>query len=284
MDLIDHRQGGIMNTKRIIGAWLDTAALVSPSYAGRLGFELFGRPVRRKMKEKEAAFLDTAEAFSFRHAGVKIQGYRWGNGDKKVLLLHGWQSNSGRWHAGTSLLNDGATVYAIDAPGHGRSGGVLCTAPLLARVILDLEKKVGRFNVIVGHSFGAFSAIYAVSRLTELRPDKVVALATPGELGGMLEYFQGQLGLKPKTVEAIAAHIRKTFGSPVEDFTTASFASRLEVPSLIVHDPKDPIVPYRHAEVLHQNWRNSSLVAIAGAGHNLNAAGVWNKVADFIRA
>lgn len=274
-----------MNTKRIIGAWLDTAALVSPRYAGSLGFELFGRPVRRKAKGKEEAFLKTAEAFSFPHAGMTIQGYRWGTGDKKVLLLHGWQSNSGRWHAGASLLGDGGTtVYAIDAPGHGGSGGVLCTAPLFAQVILALEKRVGRFNVIVGHSFGAFSAIYAVSRLSELSPDKVVAMATPGDLGEMLEYFQAQLGLKAKTVEAIAAHIRKTFGSPIEDFTTASFAKGLQVPALIVHDPKDPIAPYRHAEVLHQNWLNSSLLAVPGAGHNLNAAGVWNKVAEFVRA
>ena len=66
---------------KIIGAGLNTLAYLAPTKAARIGFELFCRPIRLQIKGRQKSFLDTASQDTFDHKGVKIQTYRWGNGE-----------------------------------------------------------------------------------------------------------------------------------------------------------------------------------------------------------
>ena len=73
-----------------IGATINIMAYIAPRYAGKLGFNIFCRPLRTPVKAHHKTFLESSEKFSFNYQGSCIQGYRWGTGEKKVLLLHGW--------------------------------------------------------------------------------------------------------------------------------------------------------------------------------------------------
>src|SRR5688572_25427969 len=90
---------------KFAGWYINTLALVAPQQAGMAGFKLFCRPFRGTVTDYHRKFLNTADQFSFEHDGVNIQAYRFGNGPRKVLFLHGWQSHTFRWKAYIEALD-----------------------------------------------------------------------------------------------------------------------------------------------------------------------------------
>jgi alpha-beta hydrolase superfamily lysophospholipase len=88
------------------------------------------------------------------------------------VVVHGLGEHGGRYlHLAQWFTPLGATVYAMDHRGHGRSGGPRGHAPSLNALLDDIERVVERARsesggpvVLVGHSFGGLLAIaYALS-------------------------------------------------------------------------------------------------------------------------
>jgi alpha-beta hydrolase superfamily lysophospholipase len=93
------------------------------------------------------------------------------------VLVHGLGEHSGRYqHLAQWFTPRGATVYAMDLRGHGRSGGQRGHAPNLSALLHDIDLVVKRVRtesggpvVLIGHSFGGLLAIaYALDR-----PDRI---------------------------------------------------------------------------------------------------------------
>src|SRR6185369_1942807 len=96
-----------------IRVYLNTLAWIAPKKAGIKGFYLFCNPRRRPVKPHHMEFLDTAEKFTIDYAGKKVQGYKWGTGEKKLLLVHGWESHSYWWKNIVSALSkEKFTIYS----------------------------------------------------------------------------------------------------------------------------------------------------------------------------
>src|SRR5258706_11579443 len=113
------------------GSYLNLLAWIAPAKAGEIGFLLFCRPRRRDVKPHHLEFLNTSERFSISYFGKNVQCYKWGNGQKKLLLLHGWESHSYWWkRIVTRLLKaEKYTIFSVDAPGHGLSDGDYVNIP-----------------------------------------------------------------------------------------------------------------------------------------------------------
>lgn len=269
--------------EHFIGNYLNIMAAITPKHVGKLGFKLFCRPARRRIKARDQQFLDSSEMFSFQHRAIRIQGYRWGSGPKKILLLHGWQSHSGRWKklVHTFPASD-YTVYAIDAPGHGRSGGNFFTAPLYGEVIMKAGEQIGKLHSIVGHSLGAFSTLYAISEFGRPVAKRLIIMATPGKAVDFVSYFKRRLGLNKNVLKHIRNHFEKEIGRPYEDFTISRFAKNLDIPGLIFHDKGDRFTPFGYAGQLNRQWPNSKLLATQGLGHNLFSDEINAEILAFI--
>ena len=109
---------------KLLGRYLNLLAMIAPEQAGRFGLALFCRPFRGKITARQRQFLESGNHFTFSHEKETIAGYSWGSGAKKILLLHGWQSHTYRWKIYVEqLVDQGYTVFAFDAPGHGLSTG-----------------------------------------------------------------------------------------------------------------------------------------------------------------
>ena len=89
------------------------------------------------------------------------------------VIVHGLGEHGGRYqHLAEWFAPLGATVYAMDLRGHGRSGGQRGHAPSLSLILDDIEAVVRRAGeesgaplVLIGHSFGGLLAIaYALDR------------------------------------------------------------------------------------------------------------------------
>lgn len=269
----------------LLGFYLNLLSFISPRAAGRLGVKLFCRPLRTPMKDYHNKFLDTAEQFSFDHDGIRVQAYRWGNGRKKILFVHGWQSHAFRWKAYIDAFSkDDYTLYAFDAPGHGRSGGNFVSVPYYTDVILQLIASIGSLDGIVSHSLGSFSSLYAFYEQNNLPVNKLVLMAPPGEASDFIQFYKQTLGLTTRTVDLTLAQFEQKFGRPITFFSTPTFAAAVRIPCLIVHDEEDSETSVRYSELIHRAIPTSGFTRTKGIGHNLKSPVVVKEIVDFINA
>lgn len=267
----------------LLGFYLNMLSYISPRAAGRLGVKLFCRPLRAPMKDYHNTFLDTAEQFSFDYSGIRVQAYRWGNGSKKVLFVHGWQSHSFRWKSYIDAFSkEDYTLYAFDAPGHGRSEGNFVSVPYYTEVILQLIASIGSLDGIVSHSLGSFSSLYAFYEQNNLPVNKLVLMAPPGEASDFVHVYRQTLGLTPRTIEVTLQQFEKRFGKPITFFSAPAFATAVHIPCLIIHDEDDLETAIRYSEQIHQAIPASSFTRTKGIGHNLKSPVVVKEIVDFM--
>jgi pimeloyl-ACP methyl ester carboxylesterase len=266
-----------------IGLYLNTLAWIAPRKAAVKGFFIFCRPRRRPVKPHHLEFLDSSEKFTIDYAGKKVQGYRWGTGERKILLLHGWESHSYWWRSVVnSLPKERFTLYSIDAPGHGLSEGNYINIPHYSGLIEQLVLSHGKIDAILAHSLGAFSSVYTMYRLPQLAVSKMVVMASPGEVKEFVDHYQGILGLSEKTMKAINQYFIEKLGHGPDYFSLKEFASTVKLPGLIIHDTEDKEAPYPYALEAHKNWKNSEMVTTTGLGHNLKSNELIEKVKQFL--
>lgn len=267
----------------ILGRYINTMTRISPSTAGRHGFRIFCYPFRTPVKRYHRDFMDTATKSILEVNGTKIQLYKWGNGDRKILLLHGWQSHSYRWKNYIEKFPaDQYTMYSIDAPGHGLSGGSFLTVPLYSQVVEEVISTIGEIHAIISHSLGAFTALHTLNRLPELPVHKLVLLAPPGEATEFIDFYSNALRLNKESVSHILDHFRKVVKEPITFFSAPKFASTIRQSGLIIHDEGDEDTPSSHSVSIHRAWRRSELMITKGLGHNLKSQAVFDKVFEFV--
>lgn len=72
---------------------LNATATVSPRAAGQGAFALFHRPVlRSRIRPDEREQHDRAVTEQLTVGAREVTSYRWGSGERPVLLVHGWRS------------------------------------------------------------------------------------------------------------------------------------------------------------------------------------------------
>jgi pimeloyl-ACP methyl ester carboxylesterase len=266
-----------------IGTYLNLLAIFAARKAGKVGFLIFCRPQRRAVKPHHLEFLNTSERFSIDYEGKKVQGYRWGTGNRRLLLCHGWESHSYWWrNVVNGLSKEEFTIYSIDAPGHGLSEGHYINAVHYSGLIEKLVMEWGGVYAILGHSLGALSAVYTLYRLPKLPVQKIVVMAAPGEVRQFFEYYRKLLGLSSACIKAILKFFGETMGHGPEFFSLQKFASSLAVSGLIIHDKDDREAPYAYALAAHENWANSQMISTSGLGHNLKSMTLIENVKEFL--
>lgn len=268
---------------KLIGLYINALAIVAPRYAGQFGLALFCRPFRGKMTLRQKKFLQSANRFSLAFQKETIAGYSWGNGAKKILLVHGWQSHTYRWKIYVEqLIKLDYTVFAFDAPGHGLSTGNFLSVPLYSEVIEKMLFHMGKPEAIIGHSLGGFSTLYTLHRNPSLSSDKLVIMAAPGEAAEFFEFYKTALSLSLRSMNLIITRFKQLFDHEPEYFSGHKFASTIDVSGLIIHDEDDDETSVEHSKRVHQQWTNSKLHVTKGFGHNLKSIEVVNEVVQFI--
>ncbi|WP_194778263.1 alpha/beta fold hydrolase [Pararhodonellum marinum] len=268
---------------RSLGIYLNTLTRIAPKKGGEVGFRLFCKPQKTKMKAHHKAFLKTARQEVLDFNGTPIKIYLWGKGSKKVLFVHGWQSHSYRWKKYVNSLSESDfTLIAFDAPGHGKSGGDQFTVPLNAFLISQLAKKYGGFDTVVAHSIGSISVLYALNYYNITNIGKVISMASPSRAEEFFAFYIQALRLKEPTVAQIKNEFQRQIRHELEDISLSTYARKINVEGLIIHDKRDPETPFENALELLDSWGNATLFETQGLGHNLRSIVVVNLVKDFI--
>jgi pimeloyl-ACP methyl ester carboxylesterase len=268
---------------RVLGFYLNTLHGVSSKTAGAHGFRVFCYPFRTPLKPHQRTFLESARHERITVDGTEIQVYKWGSGERNLLLMHGWQSHSFRWKAFIdSFPGDKFSIYAMDAPGHGLSGGSFLTVPTYSTVVEQLIPRIGKIDTMIAHSIGAFTAVYTVSRLPRLPVNKLALLASPGEATEFINFFKTSLGLSTDTVHSVISHFESIIGQRLDYFSAPAFAMNIRQNGLLIHDEADDNTPHIHSLRIHEAWKNSELVITRGLGHNLKSPEVVDMIVRFV--
>lgn len=288
MEPFNHETLFLMPTLKKIqrmGKMLNALVLVSPALAGKVAFQFFCTPRRLPVREKDAAFLASAERGSLLFQKQKISTYSWRSEQpdaKTALLLHGWESNSARWRKYIKGLSAaGFTVHAIDAPASGNSPGKRLNVILYSGVVKEFIAKNGSPNVIIGHSLGGAAAVMSTTLLAAAQPEKMVLLGVFAESTRIIQDFGQILGLNPGVIKAMRKEIEKRSGSPIEAYSVAQKTLQLQgVKGLVIHDADDDVAPVAEGKTVAETW-GANFLQTEGFGHRLQDKSVVSAVVDF---
>lgn len=238
---------------------------LSPGVAGRIAFELFCRTPSRKPKGTKARQVFMLGRNRLRQAtlvrlalsrGMAAAHHLPAEGEaerSRILVVHGWGSRAEylsdlAW----GLRETGADVVVLDLPGHGASSGRRLDLKIAAEAIVAAERHFGRFDGVVGHSFGGAAVMMAAggvfSDLQTLKATRIALIGSPSSMGEVFNGFASMVGLGRSSVGAMRSRAVEIAGARVEDLDGVSVARRIDRPLLVVHAEDDKEVNVGHAQ------------------------------------
>ena len=234
--------------------------------------EAFLTPPKTRELSREQQFLDLSktsgarlEGSGFaRGGGDEIKIYSWGEGPA-VLFVHGWGSRAAHFEALIlALTENGMRAVAFDAPGHGRSGGTLSSAPAFAAAIKAVIGQHGPFKAIVAHSLGAVAVSLGLTKT--LQVGKAVLLGSCCWVEPIAVTFAHTQGATEDLVSAMLklAHEEFRLEETSAEISAPAFGG---IQALLLHDPGDSEMPYQNSVALAGAWPGAVLVDTPGVGH-----------------
>jgi pimeloyl-ACP methyl ester carboxylesterase len=279
-------------TKLSLGLKLFVAAMqvverVAPAVVTNLMLTKFLTPRRKKEAAYESRLPAGARPITVNHRGQQLAGWRWQNDGPTILVVHGWESHTGRMlPLIRPLLAQGYQVTALDLPGHGLS-------PAAETHLLDASEAIqaalvehGPFAGVIAHSYGAAATAVALSRVPHLAPEKVVLLSPMRDLEQHVEIFAAIAQLSPAAVERLKRQIAQRVGMPLGDCSAIKAVSRLPRPGLVIHDRDDLLIPYAVGQAVARGWAGAQFVGTDRLGHRrgLGHRLVLQSLFDFLAA
>lgn len=228
---------------------------------------------------------------------VKIFGEAKNGKEKKaILILHGWNSNSDRWvEVAEAISQKGFRVIVPDLPGFGKSDPLQSAwntnqyIEWIDELVFQLELK--NFYLI-GHSFGgALASKLAVKHAQDIDKLFLVSAAcvrkrtskkkTFALLAKIAKFFSFVPLYKFFRKAVYKFIIRKSDYTYVEGALKQTYLNVvaedlsfhlpfIKVPTVIIWGQKDSSTPIADANFINKQIRNSKLIIIADAGHDLN--------------
>lgn len=210
-----------------------------------------------------------------------------------VVLLHGAGGSHLSWPSEIRRMS-GFRVFALDLPGHGKSGGRgFQSISRYAEAVLEWMGAVGMHSaVFAGHSMGGAIAqtlaldhgehvlgLALTGSAARLRVNPVLVEETAHEttylnaLGKIIAW-----SFSPQTPEDLKALVAKRLEQTrpsvlhsdflaCDAFDETSRISQLTQPTLVICGSDDRMTPVRNAYFLADSLPNAQLQIIEGAGH-----------------
>jgi len=180
------------------------------------------------------------------------------------------------------LADAGYRAVAFDMPAHGATPGKRSSLGEWVDALPVLAQECGELHAIAGHSLGAGGVVLALE--AGLQAKGAILFAPPLGPGYFIYRLQKFIGLPEERAPGMEQQLAAQVGREMGYFDSARAVSSLEMPALIIHDPKDREVPWEHAEAINRNWRGSRLIEASGLGHNriLRAPELLKQAVDFV--
>lgn len=184
----------------------------------------------------------------------------------RVLLVHGWGGDAQQLlPLAARLAADGFEPLLLDLPAHGRAGGWRSNLVQWTRALFAVTARHGPWTGVVGHSLGARALAHALARGLPAQSAALIAAAPPPRQ--FLGWFAAAVGLGDALAERMASHIEQREGVAMQRFEPDWLGSRLQQPTLLVHDRGDRTAPLAGSEALARALPTAELLVTEGLGH-----------------
>ena len=134
-----------------------------------------------------------------------------GQGDRHLVLLHGWGLNASVWHCISERLSAHFCLHLVDLPGYGRSQGF--PAMTLEEMVDAILPQAPERAVWLGWSLGGL----VVSQLALSHPERVSA-AIGVATSPCFSARPGWPGIRPETLSGFQQQLSEDFQRTVERF------------------------------------------------------------------
>ena len=259
---------------------------ISPKLVTLFTAKLFTTPIKHTIPKRELQMDKNSTQVKIIIPTIRkeIIVYQYGEGKKKVLLVHGWSGRGTQLvKIADELIQMGYQIISFDAPAHGKSQGKNTLMPEFIASILEIEKQFGQFEFAIGHSLGGMSILNAIKQ--NLKVKKAVIIGSGDIILDIIDDFVKQLQLKPNIASLLKDHFEKKFGESMESYSSHIAAKEVKIPTLIIHDKNDTDVDVKAAHNISKHLLNSELIITEGLGHRkiLGNEKVINKIKEFLK-
>lgn len=269
---------------KCIGSFINASAVFFPKWSTNYAFNLLCKVKRVGVSEKGRVFFNAGRTEHIDASGHSAVVHSWGTGDRHIVFLHGWMSNSQRWLPYAKQLDDSEfTIHAIDLPGHGMATGNSLNLEMCRDALYQTLQKIGKVDTIVGHSLGSLVTAYTFLFNPKIDVEKFVIMGSPSGMDAIFVYFEQLLGLSLKSVRNLGKKINSILKMPHTEVTLASFFQKVNQPVLMVHERNDKVTPIQPLESASAGRSNIEQYITEDLDHNLKGTHVVDKVIQFIK-
>lgn len=263
-------------TIRLAGRLINTIVYISPKLGARFALSLFRFPLGGRIKKEHIEFLSSADKKTLKLGKTKIQTYHWKGNGARVLLMHGWQSNSSRWRSLIPILQArNYDIISMDAPAHGDSGGRYFDAYQYA-LFLEVVNNHFKPTIIVAHSIGGLTALYYKSHFKSDGIKKIISLGAPNKLVDLTAVFTKLLGFSERTLKAYNREFTSFFEKDQSYYNSEDFVKNINIPGVIIHDRNDQLNLYKDGVAIVEHWKGAILYTTTRLGHSLQSEEVYD--------
>lgn len=259
---------------------------VSPFAASRFAARLFLTPFRYKLPKREMEMDENSRQETLKIPSInrEVIVYHYGEGPKKILLVHGWSGRGTQLAIlAKALVEQGYGIISFDAPAHGKAPGKISMMPFFTEAVLHLERKYGPFEAAIGHSLGGMASLRAVKEGVKIK--KLVIIGTANSVTHITRDFARNMKMSQKVADKMKDYLDRKFNTNMDTLSGAVSARKVTVPTLVIHDKDDVDVPVNSAYEIKNSLENGELMITEKLGHRriLGNEQVIERVLDFLR-
>ena len=256
---------------RIIRQYHKTLSVVSPNLAAKSAFSLFTKVRLKKLRHREKPFYEHAKDTKIVFEDEVIHSYEFGNPEHDiVILLHGWDSNSGSMYRFVEpLLAKNKYVLSFNMPAHAfhksSKTNIFRAKETFKKFMLTLPEN--RKISIISHSFGSGVVGYGLSEL-DIKIDTLAYLTTPDNINDIFLDFKNMIGLNEKAFHILSKKASEIIQEDLEEFTISNKLKKAHFNHLhLFHDTNDKVLPYKNSVQISNAIENSTLHTLNKMGH-----------------
>jgi pimeloyl-ACP methyl ester carboxylesterase len=200
-----------------------------------------------------------------------------------VLLVHGWEGRAAQLSAFIPpIVAAGHRAVAVDMPAHGAASGRSTSLVEFARALHDIAHVVGHPAGLIAHSFGGAAALLAAA--DEPFTDAIALVAPASDPYFFADRAAEWLGIPLRHRRALYQQIEMQVGRSFAEVALRNKAGRIDLPLLVLHDPRDAEVPVEQGRVAAAVSTRGQFEAVHGVGHRriLREPSVVTRAVDFV--
>lgn len=268
---------------------MTTLESTATKYQGivKKAYQAFFSPSQYEVKSADREIIARGNNYRISFEGGELAVTTWGESGPAVLLMHGWGGARAQMTGFVEpLLVAGYRVVAYDQPAHGESDGKMTNILEITPTMDLVEKREGKFDAIIAHSFGTLITSYALVHRNFPPPTRLVYLGAFNRLLDSLPRFQVLANLPDEIIEGMRNMIYDNFGrGELDSIINESMVQQIHIPALMFHDASDNVTPVDDSRAIASAWRSAQFIETSGLGHRgaLQSKEVHAQIVDFLQ-